>query len=134
VGHLASCAQCQAEQRLFLASVSDFNNASLAWVGSKAISGHHVARKPRSLRSAWSPAGLAFAAAALLAVAVPTWIHYHPSASASEDSAAAIAQDNKLMQSVSIALATEDESPLSEYHLPAERTVGSKTVGKLRKR
>jgi hypothetical protein len=141
VSHLAQCSHCQSEQRIFLSAVEDFSTTSLAWTRSKIATSPLVIKKKSFLQSLWLPVGLAFATVALLAVVLPAWHDGHvpinPApgvAVTSDDSASVIAQDNQLLESVSIALSTEDNIPLSEYHLPPRQHGGANGRMELRNR
>ncbi len=102
-----------------------FNQTSLAWSEARsAAMGAIVPAKKHEPIS--TPLGLAFAAALLLAIGVPVWMHNHSpqknldqSAVTSEqpDSAEQIAADNDLMRAVDVALSASEESPFDEYEI-----------------
>ena len=95
--------------------------------------------KDNARRTGFVTAGWALTAAVLLAVAVPQWQHRKAmliedetaQIAAPQDSASQIAQDDKLMQSVYVALAPQDPSPFQEYQLTdghqSRRASGSRT-------
>jgi len=72
-----------------------------------------------------TPIAGALAAALLIVVGLPAWNHDHQvlsargpaTAAAPDESAVQIAQDNQLLESVNVALNTNDASPLPEYRL-----------------
>jgi anti-sigma factor RsiW len=118
--HLAACDACSAELNLFRASVDEFSDLALGWSKAQPM----LAPRGQDLLAArgsghWpGHLGWALAAACVLAVGVPLTIHQHQAAPlADDDTPAQIAQDNNLMQSVNVALATTDPSPFSEYRL-----------------
>ncbi len=142
--HLDGCEACREELRQFQMAMDDFGTAAMAWSEAQ----------PRvSLRAqaevGWRPswvmgAGWAVATALVLAVAGPAiWRHESGQAAPLEqvepavvavqqaDSEAEIAQDNRLLQSVNLAINDADPSPLQEYRLDGPRS-GSKARMALR--
>jgi predicted anti-sigma-YlaC factor YlaD len=119
--HLAACPQCRAELSRFLVSVDDFSSAALAW------SYAQPAVSPRAIAAAARPAFLtparwAIAAALLIVLGVPLVRHHNDdavstAAATAEDTEAQIAQDNRLLQSVNVAIAVDDSAPLRQYQL-----------------
>ena len=121
--HVAQCDACRLELGVFLASMEDFSSGALAWSRAQAA--------PRALpvdatHALAPPLRWALACAAMLAVAAPVALHYEPSAASAKmrmsaaeigDSPAQIAQDNRLLESVDLALDEADPSPWQEYHL-----------------
>jgi hypothetical protein len=121
--HLAGCDRCREELGVFMASMDDFSHAALGWSRAK----QEIPRtgfKPVR-RSFLQPLQWALACVLALAVGVPVAVHLDrtdaasPSVNSADagDSAAQIAQDNRLMQSVDLALGQSDPSPYQEYHL-----------------
>ena len=126
--HLASCVPCrervESEMLAFGASVDAFNRVSLAW----------STAQPRRVRTTNSashhPRRLTFATTALaiaavtVAIVVPGFyrefhppVHTHDLAATAEDTPAQIADDNALMVSVNVVLASSDPLPLNQYKL-----------------
>lgn len=124
--HLALCEQCHEELAVIQSSVGSFNSASLAWTESRPTPSLRAAAGFTRAATMLVPAGWALAAASLLVVGLPA-LHRQPaparaytqvaSTPAAEDSDAEIAQDNHLLESVDLALAQVDRSPLSDYNL-----------------
>lgn len=130
--HLAVCAGCRerVEQDLltFGSTIEDFNHVTLAWSDQRPL-----AARAEKAPSHWSlvPTGLAFAAVAL-AAGIPVWNQHNrvptpapaialptnsaDNSTAGPDRASQIAADNALMQSVNLALAANEPSPLAEYY------------------
>lgn len=124
--HLAGCDLCREELAVFLTSVDTFRGAALEWSRSQPV-GSPRADLLRHSPSLFSP-GLRWAVAAifLLGVSIPAVLHHerrdlpvNPQAAlaAPEDSPAQIAQDDRLMESVNVALEKTDPSPFREYGL-----------------
>jgi len=121
--HLEQCEACRQELAAFHSSVSDFGRATTAW--SEALPRPRLQAIAKS-KTRWAisvPVGWALAATVLLLIGTPVWTHHHVSSAANnsaalsnpDDSAAQIAQDNQLLQSVYVALAPQDPSPFKEY-------------------
>ena len=72
--HLAVCAGCRARVEEFQSGMRQFNEASLAWSEARAASSRPAIVRPPS-RLVFAGAGLALAAAVLLALGVPVWKH-----------------------------------------------------------
>jgi hypothetical protein len=124
--HLAECAHCRAELEKFSSSVDLFSTTSLKWSEIQPAQTPRISPRWQSARWAYAPVGWALAVAVLIAVGVPAWKYdRHPapptSQSATEDTPAEIAQDNALLQSVNVALNTNEDSPLPEYRLSTGR-------------
>lgn len=123
--HLAVCGACRGQLEDFQSRVQVFNQTSLAWSESKPAISLRPKIEARARRQRFLPLELAMAATLLLVIGVPVWNREHNQVSeqpvaqsaATGDSEAQIAQDNDLLRSVDAALSTNDESPISEYHL-----------------
>ena len=123
--HLAGCALCREELAVFSDSVGLFTTTSLAWSESKPAQSLRMTASRQVRKAAYAPLRWALAAAVVVGVAVPVWNYeQRPAANpvttaalASDDSPAEIAQDNALLQSVNVALNSDEGSPLPEYHL-----------------
>ncbi len=137
--HLERCAGCreqlERELALFGSALDAFNASSMAW---------SRARRPPSLGAAqaasqlwFSPAALALAAALLAVALAPAWQAQRQAAPSTEmaamvDSPAEIAQDNELMQSVSVALDPGEPSPLDEYEPSGSHVLGEPAAWRIR--
>jgi len=120
--HLESCVPCREELQLFEAAMSDFGRATAAWSQSMPMASLRPLLKQRerrnTVRVAW-----AFAMALVVAVGLPFATQHRAGASheaqvaamTQQDSAAQIAQDNKLMQQVYVALTPDDSSSVRAY-------------------
>jgi hypothetical protein len=151
--HLAGCEQCREELALFSKSVSDFSLATLNW--SEAQPSVSLRASARHRRPAFVAAGWALATAVVLAVALPAvWHRERPAAPASaagvpvaapvpaarepitvastEDSPAQIAEDNRMMQSVNLAIGVSEPSPIREYRLQAVHHTGARSRNQTR--
>jgi hypothetical protein len=138
--HLLECAQCRQELIGFTASIDEFSRAAFGWSEAQPSVSLRAAARPRA--SDWyAPAGWALAAGLVLAACVPFALHRdrHPNAPAEtalsdapDDSDAQIAEDNRLMQSVNMAIGSNDPSMLREYGLQTTRHARLKTVSGLR--
>jgi hypothetical protein len=142
IAHAGACAECRAQLQVFQDEMTLFNRTSLAW--SEARSATLGAIEPtRQAKPMLVPFGLAFAAALLLAVAVPGWMHRGAPATHTnqavtapaepqQDSADQIADDNELMRSVDMALSSGEESPISVYQIRERPLEGPKSQRELR--
>ncbi len=134
--HLAACDGCREELRAFMASMEDFSQAALGWSRTRQAAPKleiNRLHRPVFARLEWALACvLAFAAGVPVALHIEQGNaareHAAPSGSVQpDDSAAQIAQDNRLMQSVDLALAQTDPSPYQEYRLDdPERPAGAR--------
>jgi predicted anti-sigma-YlaC factor YlaD len=129
--HLAVCEACRAEMDMFTSSVKGFDAATMDWSRMRPapkLSGKTSERRA----SVAAPLGWALATAFALVIGVPVVMHQvSPATTATQtspstaldDSAAQIAQDNKLMASVDVVLNDDEPSPFREYHIadPAAR-------------
>lgn len=131
--HLAACPQCAAELETFSAAIQGFHTTARAWSEAQpraSLRGVQVARPSFVSHPAlrWG-----FAAVLVVAAAVPVVLHgdrnsgnvsqaVTPSASA-DNTPEEIAEDNRLMERVQLALSAPDPSPLDEFGLSAERSV-----------
>jgi len=142
--HVAACPECRSRVEEFQSTVQAFHTSSMAWSEFRSKFRTEFRSEPRPVLRVSPPArvkvrnaqlGWALAAAMLLAIGLPTWNANHrrvanvatpapvaaPVAASgdptSTDSDAQIAQDNELLRSVNLALNSEEESPVSEYHL-----------------
>ena len=124
--HLAMCALCRGELNVFLSSVDSFGSAALGWSKSQQVLSPRAAVSYR-VRSSFSPQfGWAVACTLALIFSLLTVRHHGRGAMPStgqaalvapEDSPAQIAKDNRLMESVNVALETTEPSPFREYDL-----------------
>lgn len=121
--HLDVCDRCRNELARFHASMNDFDRATSAWSESMPRVSLRAAQAKKPL-AIFTPIGWAAAAALLIIIGTPLWVnrrqniaHYDAATSTPQDSAAQIAQDNRMMQSVYVALAQQDPSPFQEYGL-----------------
>lgn len=140
--HAAACAECRAQLESFHAEMHLFNETSLAWSEARSAT-LGALEPPKKHASMWVPASWAFAAALLLAVGIPVWMHNHgpvkhqeqaaaAPAAARQDTAEQIAEDNELLRSVDMALSSSEESPLSEYQIIERFREGPKARPELR--
>ena len=126
--HLAGCEICREELAAFSDSVGLFSMTSLAWSETKPGESLRATSRKQAKSAAYAPLRWALAAAVLAGIAVPVWNYDHrlpamqvaDSGSTPDDSPAEIAQDNQLLQSVNVALNTDEGSPLPEYRLMNE--------------
>jgi hypothetical protein len=123
--HLAMCGRCRGELKALRSELQVFNETTLAWCKARPAKCLCVPPKWHVRQAIFAPVGWALAAAALVMIGMSSWIHDRsPLDSASmvattpELSEEQIAQDNDLLRSVNLALSANEESPLSEYHLP----------------
>jgi hypothetical protein len=137
--HLATCEACRTEMELFTGSVKRFDAATMDWSRKQPVP--KLVEGKRRL-SVVAPLGWALATACALVLSMPTWMHkVLPVAPGTQsvrngtvldDSAAQIAQDNKLMASVDVVLSDDDPSPFREYHIadtaerPGKSGIGSR--------
>jgi anti-sigma factor RsiW len=146
--HLAVCPACRSRVEEFQSTMQAFNRSSLAWSEARpeARPATPLARTSRikTRKMAVAPLGWALAGTAFLAIGLPVWNARHhavqgqvrnqavaPVASTT-DSEAQIAQDNELLRSVNMALNSNEESPISEYHLLDRPHARAKTRPELR--
>ena len=139
--HLASCAICQEELKLFRQSVSSFNNVTLAWSESRPLAQIRKATPPSR---AWSPTATWVLAACLMLVAALSvaWhngqdrhsLASHPTngSAHAENSEAEIARDNQLMTEVNLEINRQEPSPISEYGLSVTTGGPAKTRAEAR--
>ena len=128
--HVAACPECRSRVEEFQSTVQAFHTTSMAWTQYRSEF-RATARitPPARVKVRYAQLGWALAVASLLAIGIPTWNANHrrmenvattslsAKVAASADSEAQIAQDNELLRSVNLALNSEEESPVSEYHL-----------------
>jgi hypothetical protein len=129
--HLSQCDKCTEELARFGASMTEFSVAALGWSESRSpMSLRQLGLKP-SPRPGFAVASWALAAGFLLAVGVSTVTHrQHPAATdggsaavassageVADCSEAEIAQDNKLLRDVNMAIGSGEPSPFSQYRL-----------------
>jgi hypothetical protein len=129
--HLAECPQCSEELAKFVAAMTEFGVAALGWSESRSpLSMRQLALKatprPRFVVATW-----ALAAGFLLAAGTSIMTHREnssvpevsstavaaPAVQAADCSETEIAQDNKLMQDVNMAIGTGEPSPFRQYGL-----------------
>jgi len=125
LAHLAACPPCREELARFTESLVSFNHLSLAWADSRparpmvvhtTLLGH--------LRGSWLPrAAWAFAVCTLLVALFfgsPRLNRDKPTgAPSTQDSDAQIANDNQLMDRVTLELSRPERSPAAEYGIGA---------------
>ena len=130
--HLRECEACREELARFGMSVSSFNSAAQAWgesLPAMSVRGASVGEQGyRASRRFFAVAS--YALAACLVVSVGFEVVHHEQGGGSEavstvsapqeDSAAQIAQDNKLLMDVDVAIRSDDRSPVQEYGLVPE--------------
>ncbi len=133
--HLDACVLCCEEVSRFRDSVYAFNRASIAWSEAQPEVSLRGRVREQPIRSLTYPLRWALACTALLAVGLPLVqreAHRNSpsgqmaSLSAMTDSPAQIREDDQLMQSVEVALADNDPSPVAEYGLDATINVHSR--------
>jgi predicted anti-sigma-YlaC factor YlaD len=128
--HLAQCEACRREVGTFVEATGDFSAAALAW--SEAQPATSLRGVAGSRTRGHAPLGWAVAAGLAVAVSVPLWNHEHRSpvssaaAAAAEVPEAEIAQDNRLLEAVDLALAAPEPSPFREYGLQATPETGAR--------
>ena len=122
--HLSQCDRCRQDAEDFTLSVGIFNTTSLAWSETRPKKSLRATARSQVRRALYFPVAWALAAALFILVGIPVWNHSHQLAfshqartTSAPDDSADIAQDNELLQSVNVALNTEDASPLPEYRL-----------------
>jgi predicted anti-sigma-YlaC factor YlaD len=129
--HLAACEACRAEMELFMDSVKGFDAATMDWSRVQPVP-RLSAKISRRRTSVAAPLGWALTTAVALIVGVPMVMHRPASPLTStvlvDDSAARIAQDNKLMASVDGVLSDDDPSPFREYHIAEPGARSTKAV------
>ena len=139
--HLRECSQCREELARFAASMEDFSRAAFGWSETQPAVSLRAKARPQSGRSWLAPAGWAVAAAVLLAAGLPIVIHHDRQPAASPDAAVAdgpddsdaqIAEDNRLMRSVDMAIGGNESSELRGYGLQTGQRARLKTVSGLR--
>jgi hypothetical protein len=135
--HLAACEACRTEVESFTDSVKGFDAATMDWSRMQPAPRLAVQASRKGVSVA-APLGWALATAFVLVVGVPVVMHrVTPETPATDtarnvardDSAAQIAQDNKLMASVDVVLTDDDPSPFREYRIadPVEQRTKSAT-------
>ncbi|KAA6458366.1 hypothetical protein DYQ86_20855 [Acidobacteria bacterium AB60] len=123
--HLAGCAACRAKAEAFAGDVRLFNAASAAWSEARGMRPVVVAAEAPVRRMPFALVGSAAAAVLAIAVGVSVGHHRHGTMrgdggpGAVEDSQTQIAQDNELLQAVSVAISPQEVSPVDEYGLTA---------------
>jgi hypothetical protein len=129
--HLSHCDKCRQELARFSASMTAFSSAALSWSESRSPMslrqlGLKTLPRPRYAVVSW-----ALAAGLLFSVGVSMVTHrQHPAAAdvgsmavgpsvgnMADCSEAEIAQDNKLLQDVNMAIDTGEPSPFNQYRL-----------------
>jgi hypothetical protein len=135
LGHLAVCDRCRVETEVFLASVQSLEKTTLDWSRAQPAVSPRARVSLRARGFMLHPVRWV-ATAALVLVAVAAMLHrdYRATGSAAvavlstpADSEVQIAQDNKLLESVNLALADTEPSPFSEYGLSDEPGKRSKS-------
>jgi len=132
--HLLDCTLCRQEAEKFTSSVNLFSKTSLAWADTKPAKRSLLpVFRSREKRAMFTPLVWALAATLLVIIEFPAWNHNRNRQSESSvaqtaggDSAAQVAEDNQLLQSVNVVLSSNEGSPLPEsrladYARPASR-------------
>lgn len=145
--HLSHCEACREELARFGASVGSFNAAAMAWSESQPSVSLQGSTQGRGSRVSWT--NRPFAAATSWALAVCLMLvagvsilqhrGYHDGSAnmasvvpPQEDSEAQIAEDNKLLMDVDLALHDRSRSPELEYGLRPRANVRSRQRGEAR--
>jgi hypothetical protein len=129
--HLSVCAECTEELARFGAAMTEFSAAALGWSESRSPMSLRQLGPEASPRSRFALASWALAAGFLLAVGVSGVAHWghrdaidvnsagiaSPAGEVGDCSEAEIAQDNKLLRDVNMAIGEETPSPFSQYRL-----------------
>jgi predicted anti-sigma-YlaC factor YlaD len=139
--HLACCEVCRAEMERFGSAVNAFKRATVAWGEAR------PELRPRVSSREWRPrpvlvvASWALAACTVAGVGMSVLLHWGPDQRVTggslegraavvpvqEDSAAQIAQDNKLLLEVDRVTRSDDSSVLQEYGLRPDADSGRGT-------
>lgn len=137
--HLMQCEICRQELERFGASIDSFNATTLAWgesrAGTSLLRGNAL---PRTDRHVFAVASWALATCLMLVSGLTFYMHRDPSAhvasavASHEDSEAQIAQDNKLLTEVDLAIHDYGRSPVQEYGLLPNATDRSRQRGESR--
>jgi hypothetical protein len=145
--HLPHCEACREELARFSASVGTFNAAAMAWSKSQPSVSLEGSMRGRGYRVSWTHrpfatvTSWALAACLMLVAGVSIMQHrgHHdgPANMASmippqEDSEAQIAEDNKLLMDVDLALQDRSRAPELEYGLQPRTNVQSGQRGEAR--
>jgi len=139
--HLRECFQCRAELARFTSSMDDFSRAAFGWSEAQPSVSLRAVANPAPSRTWFIPATWAVTAAVVAAIGIPMMKHHErqpaaPSettlADVQDDSDAQIAEDNRLMRSVNMAIGVNDPSPLREYGLQTSPRLRLKKVSGLR--
>ena len=133
--HMAHCTRCLQEAETFKRSVDLFGTASLAWTKTKQPRQSLLpVFRYRQRRAIYVPLVFTLAAMLLVLVGIPVGHHdrvQQPGPRLAQvlpqDSAAEIAEDNHLLQSVDLVLSSSEGSPLPESHLAAYVRPASRT-------
>jgi len=129
--HLSQCDKCAEELARFSASMTEFGAAALGWSESRSPMSLRQLGLKASPRPRFAVASCALAAGFLLAVGVSEIAHRDhrdatdihsagiasPAGEVADCSEAEIAQDNKLLRDVNMAIGEETPSPFSQYRL-----------------
>ena len=124
--HLSTCERCRQELVRFTQSMEDFSAATLSWSESQPTVSLRSAARSTARRPVYAAAGWALATGLVLAAAVPPiWHRTHVGSAnqepvieaSAEDSEAQIAEDNRMMQSVNLAIRVHEPSPFTEFRL-----------------
>lgn len=128
--HLAACSACRSQLEPFQADMQLFNRTTMAWSEARSATmlrpetASAIHRTALFIRWSWT-----LATAVLIGIGLSVAGHHHRTfdsyavnhgvvtAPAPEDSEAQIAQDNELMQSVDVALSSNEESPIDEFQM-----------------
>ena len=139
--HLAVCPECRSQVATFRGDIGLLNAASMAWSQSRIAKPLPSAPAARVLHAAF--VGWAVAVAALLLMAVGIWRHRPDSTpdqansvqlSRPADSPDEIAQDNQLLEAVSLAISPVEASPIEEYKIMESPRPYTKAYSKSRKK
>jgi hypothetical protein len=142
--HLRECAACREELAGFGVAVDSFNRAALEWSEARQVASLRERRWRWSGRPVFGMAAVALAACIMLAAGVTAVRQYEEGrrpadvaqvagsqgvAEPQGDSEAQIAQDNKLLMAVDVALRDDEPSPVEEYALQRIAAAHAKAQG-----
>ncbi len=124
--HLHECEACREELARFGMSMESFNKAALAWSEARPVEVRLGEGRFHAPRPFFAMASYALAACLMLSVGIEVMLHHEQSGASAtvasvsgpeEDSAAQIAQDNKMLMDVDVAIRSDDRSLAQQYGL-----------------
>jgi hypothetical protein len=141
--HLRECAACREELAGFGVAVDSFNRVALEWSEARPVASLRERRWGWrwSGRPVFGMAAVALAACIMLVAGVTALVHREegrrpraaavavPQPVSEGDSEAQIAQDNKLLMAVDVALRDDGPSPIEEYALQRIAAAHAKAQG-----